>query len=90
MIIPEWAWKVLSILIIPMFLWAINAHLSAQQQDLRISQLEQKSVQADTVLESQKESLYDTKKDIEILKVRMDYVAQGIDDIKELLSKPSP
>jgi|DEB0MinimDraft_10_1074344.scaffolds.fasta_scaffold60468_3 soluble cytochrome b562 len=85
--IPDWVWKAMSIFIVPILLWAINAQLTNQQQELRLTQMEQKMVQTEGVLDSQKESLYSTKKDIEILKVRMDYVAQGIDDIKGMLQE---
>ena len=85
--IPDWVWKAMSIFVIPILLWAINAQLTNQQQELRLSQMEQKMVQTEGALDSQKESLYSTKKDIEILKVRMDYVARGIDDIKSILEE---
>ena len=85
--IPDWVWKVLSILIVPIFLWAIGTHMAVNQDAVRIAQLEQKISQTETVVEAQKENIYATQKDIEILKVRMDYIAQGIDDIKSLLSK---
>ena len=85
--IPEWVWKVLSILILPIFLWAIGTHMAVSQDAVRISQLEQKISQTQTVVETQKENIYATQKDIEILKVRMDYIAQGIDDIKNMLKK---
>jgi len=85
--IPDWVWKAMTVFIIPILLWAINAQLTTQQQELRISQMEQKISQTESTLDAQKESLYSTKKDIEILKVRMDYVAQGIDDIKSMLQK---
>jgi len=85
--IPDWVWKAMSIFVVPILLWAINAQLTNQQQELRLTQMEQKMVQTEGVLDSQKESLYSTKKDIEILKVRMDYVAQGIDDIKGMLQE---
>jgi hypothetical protein len=85
--IPDWVWKVMSVFVLPILLWAINAQLTNQQHELRLSQMEQKMVQTEGVLDSQKESLYSTKKDIEILKVRMDYVAKGIDDIKSMLEE---
>jgi hypothetical protein len=84
--IPDWVWKAMSVFVIPILLWAINAQLTNQQHELRITQIEQKVSQAEATLEVQKESLYSTKKDIEILKVRLDYVAQGIDDIKVMLN----
>ena len=85
--IPEWVWKVLSMLTVPIFLWAIGTHMTVSQDAVRIGQLEQKISQAETTLDAQKESLYSTKKDIEILKVRLDYVAKGIDDIKGMLEE---
>ena len=84
--IPDWVWKAMSVFVIPILLWAIHAQLTNQQHELRITQIEQKVSQAEATLEVQKESLYSTKKDIEILKVRLDYVAQGIDDIKVMLN----
>ncbi len=85
--IPDWVWKAMSVFVIPILLWAINAQLTSQQHELRITQIEQKVSQAEATLEVQKESLYSTKKDIEILKVRLDYVAKGIDDIKGMLEE---
>lgn len=85
--IPDWVWKAMSIFVIPILLWAINAQLTNQQHELRIGQMEQKLSRNSTVLESQKEALYSTKKEIEILKVRIDYVARGIDDIKSILKE---
>ena len=85
--IPEWAWKFLSILIIPIFLWAIGTHMAVSQDSVRIVQLEQKIMQTEAAVEGQRESIHSTQKDIEILKVRMDYVAEGIDDIKGMLQE---
>ena len=87
MMIPDWAWKVLQVLIIPVALWAVATHVSAKNVELRLGQLEQKVNQNDQMLEKQKESINETRKDIEIMKVRIDYVAKGIDDIKKMLSE---
>lgn len=85
--VPDWVWKAMSIFVIPILLWAINAQLTNQQHELRIGQMEQKLSQTSTIVESQREGLYSTKKEIEILKVRIDYVARGIDDIKNILEE---
>lgn len=83
--IPDWAWKVLTSLIIPIMLWAIATHVASQSHDLRINQLEQKLSTNDQKFDIQEKSIVQTEQDIEILKVRMEYVATGIDDIKSML-----
>ncbi len=85
--IPDWAWKVLQLLVIPVALWAIATHMSVSHTDYRISQIESKVNQNDSQLEAQMKDISNTQKDIEILKVRMDYVANGIDDIKGMLEE---
>ena len=85
--IPDWAWKVLQLLIIPVLLWAIAMHMSIQQTEYRLGLMENKVNQNDNQLEAQMKDISNTQKDIEILKLRMDYVATGIDDIKEMLKE---
>lgn len=85
--IPEWAWKVLQLFIIPVALWAIATHINLKSQELKISSLEKQSVNAEKALDGHEKDIYATKKDIEILKVRMEYVASGIDDIKKMLQE---
>jgi septal ring factor EnvC (AmiA/AmiB activator) len=87
MAIPDWAWKLLTSLIIPILLWAIATHVASQSHDLRINQLEQKIVTNDQKFQVQEKSIQQTEQDIEILKVRMEYVAKGIDDIKSMLEE---
>lgn len=85
MSIPDWAWKLLTTLIIPILLWAIATHVSSESHDLRLTQLEQKIINNDQKFQMQEKSIQQTEQDIEILKVRMEYVAEGIDDIKSML-----
>jgi hypothetical protein len=85
--IPDWAWKLLQLLIIPVALWAIATHVSIQQTEYRLGLMEGKVNQNDSQLEAQMKDISNTQKDIEILKVRMDYVATGIDDIKQMLKE---
>ena len=85
--IPDWAWKLLTSLIVPIALWAIATHVSIKNHDLRLTQLEQKVVNNDKQLQMQRESLGQTKQDIEIMKVRVEYISNGIDEIKTILQK---
>jgi len=85
--VPDWAWKVLQTLVLPIFIWALATHVSLKQTEYRLTQLEQKVQSNDQALDGQEKALADTRKDIEIMKVQMDYVAKGIDEIKEMLKK---
>jgi uncharacterized coiled-coil protein SlyX len=85
MTIPDWAWKVLQLLVIPVALWAIATHVSAKSMELRMAQVEQKISLNEKQLTDHNKDISETKQDIAILKVRMEYVAQGIDDIKKML-----
>jgi septal ring factor EnvC (AmiA/AmiB activator) len=87
--IPDWAWKLLTSLIIPIALWAIATHVTNSQHELRINQIEKELTKSTETIQTQKDSINSTKQDIEILKVRMDYVASGIDDIKHMLEEQS-
>ena len=83
--IPDWAWKVLQLFILPVALWAIATHVTIKNQDLKIDAIQQQSSIAEKQLDGHDSEITQTQQDIEILKVRMEYVAQGIDDIKRML-----
>ena len=83
--IPDWAWKVLQLFIIPVALWAIATHVSMKNQELKIDAIETQLSSAEKQIDGNDEKIVQTQQDIEILKVRMEYVAKGIDDIKEML-----
>jgi len=85
MTIPDWAWKVLQLLVIPVALWAIATHVSIKNHELRMSGIEQQISLNEKQLTDHNKDISETKQDIAILKVRMEYVAQGIDDIKKML-----
>ena len=83
--IPDWAWKVLQLFILPVALWAIATHVTIKNQDLKIDAIQQQLSIAEKQLDGHDSEITQTQQDIEILKVRMEYVAQGIDDIKRML-----
>lgn len=85
--IPDWAWKVLQLFIIPVALWAIATHVSMKNQELKIDAIETQLSSAEKQIDGHDEKIVQTQQDIEILKVRMEYVAKGIDDIKEMLEE---
>ena len=85
--IPDWAWKVLQLFIIPVALWAIATHVNIMNQEMKIDAIEQQLSSAEKQIDGHDEKIVQTQQDIEILKVRMEYVAEGIDDIKEMLEE---
>ena len=92
--IPDWAWKILQLFIIPVALWAIATHISLKNQELRLKYMEdqvkgveQSFSNAEQQLSSHQKAITKTEQDIEILKVRMEYVVKGIDDIKTMLEE---
>lgn len=85
--IPDWAWKVLQLFIIPVALWAIATHINLKNQELRLNTIENDFVSTEKELDGHQKAISKTEQDIEILKVRMEYVAKGIDDIKTMLEE---
>ena len=85
--IPDWAWKVLQLFILPISLWAIATHVTIQNQDLKLDTVQQKLTRTEKQLDGHDQEITQTQQDIEILKVRMEYIARGIDDIKEMLEE---
>lgn len=85
--IPDWAWKAVTSFIIPIAMWALASHVTIEQHELRISGVEERVQLNGKELEQHEATISSTQTDIEILKVRIDYVANGIDDIKEILNK---
>lgn len=87
MTVPDWAWKVLQLMVIPVALWAIATHVSIKNHELRVNAIEQKISTNEQELESHQKDISDTRNDMEILKVRMEYVIKGIDEIKEMIQE---
>ena len=83
--VPDWAWKVLQLFVLPIALWAIATHVTLQNQDLKIDAIQQQLSSTVKEVDGLDQEITQTQQDIEILKVRMEYVAKGIDDIKEML-----
>lgn len=101
MTIPDWAWKVLQLIILPVSIWAIATHVTVKNHELKMESMHDKIEEAkeqidDTqaqIAETHKkiagneDDISQTQKDIEVLKVRMEYVVKGIDDIKDMLKE---
>jgi chromosome segregation ATPase len=85
--VPDWAWKVLQLMVLPVAFWAIATHVSVKNQELRVNTIEQKIVSNEQELENHQKTISETKNDMEILKVRMEYVVKGIDEIKEMIEE---
>jgi len=85
--IPDWAWKVLQLFILPVAIWAIATHINMKNQELRINTIEKDFASAEKELDGHQKAISKTEQDIEILKVRMEYVVKGIDDIKTMLEE---
>lgn len=85
--IPDWAWKVLQLFIVPVAMWAIATHVTLKNQELKIDAIQQQLSSTEKQLDGHTNEITKTQQDIEILKVRMEYVAKGIDDIKEMLAE---
>lgn len=85
--IPDWAWKALQLFIVPVALWAIATHINLKNQELRLSTMEKQFVSTEKELDNHQSAISETRQDIEILKVRMEYVVKGIDDIKDMLEE---
>jgi len=85
--IPDWAWKVLQLFILPVAVWCIATQIEIKNQSLRLSNVEKEFVSTEKQLDSHQKDISATQQDIEILKVRMEYVVKGIDDIKEMLEE---
>lgn len=85
--IPDWAWKVLQLFIIPVALWAIATHINLKNQELRLNTIENDFASTEKELDGHQKAISKTEQDIEILKVRMEYVVKGIDDIKSMLEE---
>jgi len=87
MTVPDWAWKVLQLMVIPVALWAIATHVSIKNHELRVNTIEQKIASNEQELESHSKDISNTQNDMEILKVRMEYVVKGIDEIKDMIEE---
>jgi septal ring factor EnvC (AmiA/AmiB activator) len=87
MTIPDWAWKVLQLMVIPVALWAIATHVSIKNHELRVNAIEQKITTNEQELDSHRKDISNTQNDMEILKVRMEYVVKGIDEIKDMIEE---
>jgi len=83
--IPDWFYKILQIVVIPIALWAIATHIAISNYAYRLNQLEQQNSANSQQIAVQQVSITETKQDLEIMKVRLEYVAKGIDDIKTML-----
>lgn len=83
--VPDWVFKVLQIFVIPIALWAIATHIAISNYAYRLNQLEQQNSTNSQQIAVQQVAITETKQDLEIMKVRLEYVAKGIDDIKTML-----
>jgi len=85
--IPDWFWKVLSGSIIPIVGWAIATHVENSNQNLRLGRIEQQIVATEQSLSKQDDSISQTKQDIEILKVKIDYISNNVESIKKMMEE---
>lgn len=101
MTIPDWAWKVLQLIILPVSIWAIATHVTVKNHELKMASIQdkiedtKKSVEDTQIkidetnkkIAGNEDDISQTQKDMEVLKVRMEYVVKGIDDIKDMLKE---
>ena len=94
MTVPDWAWKVLQLFILPVAIWAVATHVDLKNQELVIDSIKDELSETKEMINKTEEKLVKsdedlskTQQDMEILKVRMEYVVEGIDDIKSMLKE---
>lgn len=109
--IPDWAWKLLTSLVIPIAMWAIATHVSNSEHELRLQHIESSQISTNSSIQKhgdslielkqletanmeirntiakQQESLNSTKEDMAVMNTKLEYVVEGIDDIKILIKE---
>ena len=77
--IPEWAWKLLSAVVLPLGGWAIGTHTTVA--DLS-TETEQIAMDVDEV-EEKVEKIESVQRDVAIIQTQIEYLVKSVDEIKE-------
>jgi Tfp pilus assembly protein PilN len=79
--LPDWIWKVISLLVVPLGAWVWNAQASITIQELKMDHLAEKVEDQDKRVQE----ISDLKSDIKVLETKMDTVLEEIGDMKKMM-----
>ena len=85
--IPDWAWKFISVLVLPVVVWAIATHVAVGQHDVRLLRVEQSQEKESEKVDEQKEMVGAMQKDMAVMKNDMQYLRQDMNEIKTILKE---
>ena len=79
--LPDWIWKIISLLVVPLAAWVWNAQGAITIQELKMDHLVEK------IDDQQKrvQEISDLKSDIKVLESKMDTVIEEIADMKKMM-----
>mgnify|MGYP003663504038 CR=1 FL=1 len=92
--IPDWVWKVVSLLCVPLTVWIWNTQSLVNSQDLRLNHLQEDIQETLERVEKEGNKREQTKSDMDlvqteiaVLNTKMEHVISSLDEIKEAVRK---